>query len=153
MFELFAKYQGPNDSPNIMYPLTIEEIEAAESTMGLAFPSELRQFYIEAGCGFWKQGAKDAARIPSAINRIAEPADIAGMICEPDYPTRPRYIEHGDIPFFDMGDRDYLLVNALSENPNQVLWQDGSLMIASVEEFFGRLYDHADYYFGGPGTF
>jgi hypothetical protein len=154
MFERFAVFQGCDDGPNTMYPVTLERIEAAETRMQLKFPSELRQFFLEAGCGFWQQGVKDLERNQFLINRIADPGDIAGMVCEPDYPTRPcTGLKPGEIPFFDRGDRDYFLVNARSEDPNRVLWPSGRLVTGSLVEFFDRLYQHADFFKGGPGTF
>ena len=120
----------------------------------MKLPSELVLFFNEAGCGFYGQGAKDQERNRFLINGILGPAEIAAFVCDADDPRRPQCgLDPGQIPFFDMGDRDYLLLNALSDNPNQVLWQDGSLMMNSLVEFFDRLYDHADFYVGGPGTY
>lgn len=153
MYEKFSKFVGRRDLPNDFYQVRKEEIVEAETKMGLCFPEQLRQFFLEVGSGFYRLGARDKELNHRLINRIINPAAIADLVCDPDDPWRPHVeLYPGEMPFFDIGDRDYLLLNALSDKPNQVLWQGGSIMLDSVVEFFDRLYDHADFYIGGPDT-
>ena len=52
----------------------------------------------------------------------------------------------GELPFFDLGNRDYLILLPKSDHPNRVLWLSGKPLTESVVEFFNRLYDHAGFY-------
>lgn len=152
MYEHFLQFAN-TDMPNKFYPVPREEIEAAEAQMGMRFPSELRQFFQEIGSGFFRQGVKDDEWDHFLINRIVSPLEIAEMVCDKYFPTRPQCgLDAGEMPFFDTGWRDYFLVNALSKNPNQVLWQGGTPMVESIQEFFSRLYEHAGFFADGPGT-
>ena len=153
MFEKFVEYQG-KELPNVLYPVEMKEIIDAEERMQLQFPQQLRLFFVEAGCGVIRMGKRDTEWRRSLVNGILSPSEIASMVCDIDDPTRPQGgIRDGHLPFFDMGWRDYLFVNALSDNPNEVLWQDGTVMLNSIKEFFDCLYEQADFYAGGPGSF
>jgi len=53
------------------------------------------------------------------------------------------------MPFFDCGDGTFLVMKPLSDQPNAVFWPSGleSQRVAnSLEEFFYKLYEHADFY-------
>ena len=153
MFEKFLQFTH-GERPNDLSPVKEVYIIEAEARTKLTFPSELKEFYREIGSGFFCKGVKDIVPPKYLINCILDPITIADLVCDKDDARRPYGgFDHGTIPVFDMGDRDYLIMNTTAENPNQVLWQSGRLMMDSFENFMNRLYEHADFFANGPGTY
>ncbi|MDN4523980.1 SMI1/KNR4 family protein [Fictibacillus fluitans] len=54
---------------NEFYPVSEKEIEDVESSLGLKFPNDLREFLLEVGDGFLKKSENN-------INRIMGPTSI-----------------------------------------------------------------------------
>ncbi|MEH7398247.1 SMI1/KNR4 family protein, partial [Priestia megaterium] len=59
-----ADFKFINNGENKIYNLSEEEILKAEDRMGIRFPDDLRQLYLEVGYGFIKEPSNNA------INRI-----------------------------------------------------------------------------------
>jgi len=148
MFDDFKQFIGRRDLPNHFYPCSDKDIADAERRLGHSFPGQLRHFFREVGCGFYRVGINDEDRDPTLINRIVPPDQIADLLLVPDNPWRPHEGFADDaLPFLDCGDNTYLVLMPKSDQPNAVYWPGGKLKIAdSLEEFFFKLYEHADFY-------
>jgi hypothetical protein len=155
MFEKFKRFIGTHDLPNDFYPVPPLEIEAAELRMGYPFPNELRSFFLEIGSGFYRQGAKDADVDRFLINRIIPPNEVADLVCEVENSRRPMGgLLDDEMPFMDIGDRDYLILWPKSDCPNRVYGMRGELIANSLVEFFDKLHDSAGFFveLERPGT-
>ncbi|HUE74939.1 MAG TPA: SMI1/KNR4 family protein [Pirellulaceae bacterium] len=146
MFDKFKPFIGTEDAPNLFLPVSIDEIESAERRLGYEFPSELRAFYCEVGYGFWSQGVQDAEADRYVINRVIPPYEVAELVCNQENELRPHGgLAEGELPFFDLGERDYFVIKSHSDNPNRVWFYD-TVLTESVVEFFDRLYERARFY-------
>ncbi len=87
-----------NQVGNQFFPVKEEEIEKVESTLGLRFPNELRNFLLEVGFGFLRKSECN-------INRIMGPASIRDARLKINdyefYPDIEVYeeLEHGKLIF------------------------------------------------------
>jgi hypothetical protein len=150
MFERFKKFVEVHNGPNYFASVSEDEIVAAEEQLGFQFPDQLRQFYLEVGCGFYRLGTKDEKRDPTLVNRIVPPSDIYSILYDEDCEWRPyEGFVTGVVPFFDCGDGTYLVVKSHSANPNAVYWpsgRDSEKVTESLEAFFSQLYERAGFY-------
>jgi antitoxin YxxD len=148
MFETFVSFVRKEKGPNRFWPIDKNQIDEAESRMGVTFPPDLRVFFTEVGSGFWAQGIADAEWDRSLVNRLPSPGQIADLVCDDQNPWRPRegFVD-GAIPFFDVGEDTYLVLLPQSDVPSRVYWSDGKQVVTeSVEEFFNELHQHAGFY-------
>ena len=148
MFDYLKTFIGAHDSPNDFYPVSKREIEIAEERLGFLFPSDLKTFFEEIGCGFLKIGVDDSKRDPSLVNRFLSPKEIADILLDEDNMMRPyEGFLKGVMPFFDVGENTYLVLRPKSRTPNKVFWPDGKETIAETfHEFVERLHKNADFY-------
>lgn len=146
MFDEYKPFVGAIDPPNRFWPVGEPAIAAAEHRLGFSLPSELPSFFLEVGHGFYALG-KDGSR-PTRVNRILSPKTIADIVTDLRNVQRPpEGLPDEAMPFFDLGEYTYLLLQPLSESPGQVYGPDGSKLItAGISEFFGRLYRNAGFY-------
>lgn len=147
MFEEFEKFRGKKAGPNKFWPVTSQQIKAAEKQLGHRLPQTLRQFYAKVGCGFWGKGAENLEWERSLINGILSPEQIADLVHNPENLWRPKtgFVE-GTIPFFDTGESDFLVVWLRGE-PLGVFWPSGELMITpTIADFFSQLSQNARFY-------
>src|SRR5262245_57168076 len=131
MFEFLTEFIGKPQPPNRFWPIEEKDVVKAETRLGYTFPSELRSFFLEIGCGFFSQGIKDKKRDRSLINGVLSPVEIADLLLNSDYPARPAegFVE-GALPFFDIGENSYLVLRPDSATPNRVYWPDGKKVIS-----------------------
>lgn len=149
MFEEFAKFLGEEAGPNRFWPVTSQQIKAAEKRLDHRLPQTLRQFYAKVGHGFWAKGADNAEWERSLINGIVSPMLIVDLVHNPENPYRPqRGFVEGTIPFFDTGESSFLVV-WLSGEPPGVFWQDAEeddMITSTIAEFFSQLSQNARFY-------
>lgn len=174
-FSYLLPYVHESDAPpapdqNRFYSLERKDILDAESTMGIQFPEQLKNFYQEIGYGFFR-----APQNPPpdhkfyGTNRLSDPLTTALLYKAIEYfhndPQFDYYkaledgaiishdtlelLEVGDLPFFEIGDSSSFMVMKLhSENPNAI-WSDCGVKIEdSFERFVWRLYYESPGYYG-----
>jgi hypothetical protein len=148
VYEQFSEFVGKKEPPNRFWPLTERHVRDAERRLGYTFPSELRWFFSEIGCGFFSQGILDKKRDRSLVNGVLSPAEIADLLLKTDNPLRPgEGFMEGVMPFFDVGESSYLVLRPASVSPNRVYWPDGKEVISeTLQEFFNRLHEQAGFY-------
>jgi hypothetical protein len=146
VFERYKQFVGAIKPPNRFWPVTADEIGAAEARLGHEFPSELRKFFQEIGYGFYGEGIKDSKR--THVNRVMDPTSIADILLDKSEPYRPHEgFLNGVMPFFDLGESTFLVLKPKTTLPNRVFWPDGVKVVSeSLIEFFEELYVHADFY-------
>lgn len=142
----FVLKRGESSHPlqNCLYPVYEKEIAGSEKRLGFLFPPELREFYLEIGCGFLSTSYK-GEDTDTYSNRILDPFSIADILLEgvdsgqlhPEASFRP-----GEMPFFEIGEmRDFFSMYPLSDKPNAIYDNiDGSLVTDSFSKFIWRLY-------------
>ena len=149
MFENYVPCIGADNGPNRFWPIQEEEIDTAESRMDVKFPSALRNFYLNVGCGFWCKGTADADWDRSLVNGILSPNEIAELVCDEENIMRPQEgFAPSTIPFFDCGENTYLcLAPEFDQSP--VYWSDGKTKVCQcLVSFFHELEVHAAFYRG-----
>ncbi len=148
MFEEFRRYRGKDSGPNRFWPVKESEILRAEARIGVRFPQTLRSFFEESGCGFYSQGTDDKEWNRSLINRLVSPDGIADLMCDEVNNTRPpEGFCDGEMPFFDTGERTYLVIYPKASTPERVYWSGGLIVAAEdLEEFYSKLSIHAGFY-------
>ena len=146
MFEMYKPFVGRSGPPNRFWPVSAEALQTAEARMKAELPAELRTFYLEVGYGFYAQGTEDERR--TQTNRVLNPKLIADMLENQADPQRPpEGFANGAIPFFDVGERTYLIVRPAHDRSNAVFWPDGERLVAeSTLDFFLRLHSKAGFY-------
>jgi hypothetical protein len=163
MFEFLDDYiiekKGKRVGANSFNLLPEEEILEAEKNLGCSFPSQLRKFYEEVGCGT----LQNPHIVPedykfSSANEILPPLDVVNFskgilfwegqnhwMAEATY----ELLSPGDLPFFEIADSTrFLIMKPNSDNPNAV-WIDSSTVKIedSFEKFIWRLYYESPWFY------
>src|ERR1041385_4245620 len=148
MFEKFKPFVGRKTDANYFWPVTPSQVQEAEGRLGYSFPDELRAFYREIGAGFFERGANDTGRELYVVNRIVPPNEVADMVLDPLHAARPgEGFAPGAVPFFDLGERNYLILFPSASHPNRVFKCDGHTVVSDdLVEFFDKLFVSADFY-------
>ena len=128
---------------NAFYPIYENEIQENEKRLGFRFPSELRNFFLEIGCGFLpiKHGEKEHC---GYSNRILSPMSIADILLEGvdsgQLHPETEFLE-GEMPFFEIGEMaSFLIMYPQSDKPNAVYNMLGQIIEESFSKFIWRLY-------------
>lgn len=133
-----------NQVGNQFFPVKEEEVEKVESTLGLRFPNELRNFLLEVGFGFLRKSEYN-------INRIMGPASIRDARLKINdykfYPDIEVYeeLEHEKLIFFEANESALLLIE-LSDNKNNAIYYDEIKIADSLEEFLRKVMVDDQYY-------
>ncbi|MGG3193087.1 MULTISPECIES: SMI1/KNR4 family protein [Priestia] len=137
-----ADFAFINNGKNNIYPVSEQEILQAEERMGIRFPNDLRQLYLDGGYGFIKEPSN------TAINRIMGPKTIAdaklrkGMF-EFDFDLEELY-EESKLIFFEVNEGVYISLDlTLPHNP--VFYMDTPIA-DSLEDFLKKFIDDNEYY-------
>lgn len=144
---------------NIFYEVTEDEIKENEMKIIQKFPSELRNFYLEVGCGHLTTPEKPGENYKFYSSNEILPPNIAvdymlGILEHLDddayymSPAAHEMLQPGDLPFFEIADGSSFMVMKLnSDNPNAVWYMGVEKIEDSLERFIWRLYHEApDYY-------
>src|SRR5699024_8369638 len=131
-----------NELTNNTYKVSKDQILQAEQRMGVSFPGDLKQLYLEVGYGFIK------GQSANAINRILGPGAVADVelregVFEFDSDLDEVYDEDKLI-FFEVNEGIYLSIDLQLVN-NPIYYMD--IQIAeSLEDFFKKFINDNEYY-------
>ena len=139
---------------NIFISLEEEDIIKAENRLGFSFPEQLRQFYLEIGCGNlttpenppldYKFYGENEILSPDAVAEIVTLPHNSGYISA----EALDYMEPGDLPFFHVRDScNFLVMRPKSDNPNAIYSDTGVLIEHEFNRFIWRLYYESPCYF------
>jgi hypothetical protein len=134
--------------------LTEQDIVLAERCLNLKFPKQLRQFYLEIGCGNlttpenppidYRFMAENEILHPSSIVKIMLLGHDSGLISQDVLD----FLQPGDMPFFHIADSClFLIMKPLSKKPNAVYNQFGDLIEENFSQFIWRLYFESPCYY------
>ncbi|MEK4820085.1 MULTISPECIES: SMI1/KNR4 family protein [Priestia] len=133
-----------NQKDNQFYPVSKNDIEEVEETLGLKFPFELRKFLLEIGYGFLQRAEYN-------IHRIMGPSSIRDARLKVNdfefYPDIEVYedLEEDKLIFFEVNESALLLIDISEEQHNAVYYDD--IKIAdSLEEFLRKIMEDDKYY-------
>lgn len=141
----------PNDenrftSKHSFFNVNEAEIIKAEKRIGMAFPEELRQFYLQVGYGFLCRQDKNF------IDRIMDPSSVADFILgEERYEydeCREMIDREKKMAFFEISEGSYLSLD-LSKKDDKgacpiLYFQDE--VADSLENFIRKMDEEIDYY-------
>ena len=135
-----------NNKANSFEKFKKGDIELAEKRMGIKIPNELKQFYLQIGCGFIESKHM-------AFNRIMDPMSCADLRLREDFyefdPELEGYeiFEEGKMVFFERNDGIYAEIE-LTDNETSKIYSGNDLIANSLEEFL-EVCD--EYYIWEPG--
>lgn len=131
------------DFPNVRFPVSAEDIESAERRMGNPVAEQLREFFSEIGSGFLKASQSDTSRTGfNYINRFLDPDEIAELLLGEDEDILPSEgFDDGELPFFEVGDRLYLVMRE-----GQVCWPFGDVISENLLTFVTELANNPRFY-------
>ena len=157
MYEYLNKFKsrsGDEKYGNSFYLLEESEVMDAEKYLGYLFPSELKQFYKEIGYGYLTNPkAFNDSYSFSGTNRINSPHMIIDMLqngAESGLisPSVHEDLEPGDLPVFEIADSSsFMIMKALSDNPNAVWYMGSEKIEDSFARFIYRLYHESPTYY------
>ncbi|MED4137348.1 SMI1/KNR4 family protein [Priestia megaterium] len=133
-----------NQKDNQFYPVSKNDIEEVEGTLGLKFPFALRKFLLEVGYGFLQRSEYN-------INRIMGPSSIRDARLKVNdfefYPDIELYeeLEEGKLLFFEANESALLLIE-ISEEPHNPIYYDDIKIADSLEEFLKKMVEDDRYY-------
>lgn len=126
------------------YPVTINEIKEVEKELGLKFPKELVNFYIEVGYGFIEGSEFN-------INRIMDPYSVRDFRLRVNdfefYHDIEIYdeFENNKLIFFEGSESALMSIELNEKNSSPVYYYD--IQIAtSLEEFLRKIEENDKYY-------
>lgn len=129
---------------NSFYPLKKEDIEQVEKELGLTFPNELRQFYLEIGYGFFKGSEYQ-------INRLMDPESVRDFRLRVDdyefYPDIEIFdeVEKDKLVFFE-GDESTTILIGLGEGQTNPIYLFETKIADSLFEFLQLMAKDDNYY-------
>lgn len=120
-----------------LYPVKKEDIEKAEKDLGFSFPSELRNFYLNHGYGFFTNNDID-------FNRLMDPLSVADFRLKrndyeySEYPDE--YAEFGSdkLVFFEVSEGYYYSIG-ISDSSKQKIFDGDQVISDSLEKFIKSL--------------
>lgn len=147
-YDNFSKFVGSASGPNRFWALNENDVLDAESQLGYKFPSALREFFLQVGCGFWSKGTADEDWDRSLVNRVLSPMSITGLLLDTENPMRPRDgFANGEMPILDCGENFYLVLLPKTVQSDRVYTMSQTRVVAeSTSDFFQRLECHAGFY-------
>lgn len=136
-------FDSINNEENKIYKLVEEDILNAEKRMGISFPNDLKQLYLEIGYGFIK------GQSVNAINRILGPGTVADIrlregVFEFDPDLDEIYDDKEKLIFFEVNEGIYLTLDLQSVN-TPVFYFDTQIA-DSLEAFFKKFLSDNEYY-------
>jgi hypothetical protein len=136
------------DHPNVFYTVSNEEATASARRLGFELPEQLRTFHREVGYGFFTTSFPEHhGERYNYINRFLAPSQIADLLLGCDEELMPgEGFDEGEIPFFEVGDRLYLVLRPNPKKPSQVCWPFGDTVSNDLVEFTKRLADNPRFY-------
>ncbi|MDD9795831.1 SMI1/KNR4 family protein [Priestia megaterium] len=137
-----ADFKFINNGENKIYNLSEEEILKAEDRMGIRFPGDLRQLYLEVGYGFIKEPSNNA------INRIMGPGTVANVklregVFEFD-PDLEELDEEDKLIFFEVNEGIYISLDL--KLPNNPVFYFDTQIADSLEDFLKKFINDNEYY-------
>lgn len=126
------------------YPVTENEIKEVEKELGLKFPKELVNFYMEVGYGFIK-GSE------FTINRIMDPYSVRDFRLRVNdfefYPDIEIYdeFEKNKLIFFEGSESALMSIELNEKNSSPVYYYDVQIA-TSLEEFLRKIEENDKYY-------
>ncbi|QTL47318.1 MULTISPECIES: SMI1/KNR4 family protein [Priestia] len=131
-----------NNGANKIYHVSEQEILQAEDRMGIRFPNDLRQLYLEVGYGFIKEPSN------TAINRIMGPKTVANVklregVFEFDSDLE-EFDEEDKLIFFEVNEGVYISLDLKLPN-NPVFYLDTPIG-DSLEDFLKKFINDNEYY-------
>lgn len=138
-----ADFEFINELENKTYKVSKDDILKAEQRMGISFPNDLKQLYLEVGYGFIK------GQSANAINRILGPGAVADIrlregIYEFDPDLDGLFDDEDKLIFFEVNEGVYISIDLQLVN-NPIYYFD--IQIAeSLEDFLKKFLNNNEYY-------
>ena len=129
---------------NSFYQVSLDEISEAERDLGIIFPGDLKDFYLEVGYGFiegWEYN----------VNRIMDPYSVRDFrLRQGDfefYPDIEIYseVEQNKLIFFEANESALMSIGFGADNDGVIYCYDVKIA-ESLEEFLYKIQNNDRYY-------
>ncbi len=129
---------------NSFYPVTKDEVFEAENALGLIFPKELKEFYLQIGYGFFDGSEYNA-------NRLMDPYSVRDFrLRKGDYESYPEievydHFEDDKLIFFE-SDTYALISIELGNKEKSKIYYYNTIIADSLEEFIMKIQENDSYF-------
>ena len=129
---------------NTFYPVTVEKINEAEEALGIVFPQDLKDFYLEVGYGFIEGSENN-------INRIMGPYSVRDFrLRQNDFEFQPNIdiyngFEEGRLYFYEVNESAFMSMGFGEDKYNAIYYYDVQIA-SSLKEFLQKMQDNDEYY-------
>ena len=143
-YKELEQYINANEGTKRFFPVSAQEILAAEEVLGFALPIGLKDFYLEVGFGWLSSDDR-----PDLRNLILHPVDVVDLYRGTSEFCPPEGFMEGDLPIMDCGWDKFLVMraNTSDEKTYRDNGSDNSLA-QSFNELVERLFKDAGFYEG-----
>lgn len=144
MYEYLKEYVEEaftqNDKKHLFYKVSKEDMEQAEETLSMKFPSELRSFYQEIGYGWFYDQDECYTDV------LMKPQDIVDFRLGSGvyvYSEEREYLENEDLVFFEVDTNIHIYTKMQSGK----VYLGKREIAASIESFIKQISEHSNYFF------
>lgn len=129
---------------NSFYPVNMNEISEAEKDLGLTFPKELKDFYIQIGYGFFGGSRFN-------IDRLMDPYSVRDFRLRQNdfefYPDIDIYDDYEDnkLIFFETNESALLSIELGSKEKSKIYYYN-TVIADSLEEFIIKIQENDSYF-------
>ena len=129
---------------NTFYPVKSEDIQKAESNMGIIIPDVLTQFYLSVGYGFLETCKHN-------INRIMDPGSVeefflgTGQFQDSEGVELFSNYTKDKLIFFEVNESLYLSIGITKKNKGKIYYYD-EMIADDLNEFFEKYLENEDYF-------
>ncbi|RLJ75171.1 SMI1/KNR4 family protein [Pedobacter alluvionis] len=139
-FLFLDDYRGQEDSQNndlehVFYPLSKYEIKKAEDEFGYELPSELKDFYLQIGYGFFHKSLGEVNRLMDTTSLYQINLKQDEFENDPDLEVYDDLYNGEKLLFFEINEGVYLAIDKADENGKNKIYYMDSLIADSLEHF------------------
>lgn len=124
-----------NDLDNIFYPLSQDDIKKAEIEFGYELPTELKEFYLQIGYGFFHKAQGDINRLIDTTSLFQINLKQDEFEFDPDLEVYDDLYNGEKLLFFEVNEGVYLAIDKIAENGKNKIYYTDSKISDSLEEF------------------
>lgn len=146
-----SSYKQSADSGDLrtaFWAVRDEELDLFEKQAEILLPPELRAFYERVGHGRI-QLSRTGEWAEFDLNIIVDPGRLTSLFLrrDPSFEVDAELVEQGDLPFFDMGSHNYLVMKPSSSEQDAIYWPYTDNPICNnIWEFADRLLANPRFY-------
>ncbi|QIH33849.1 SMI1/KNR4 family protein [Sphingobacterium sp. DR205] len=124
-----------NDLDSIFYPLSEDDVKIAEAEFGYELPTELKDFYMQIGYGFFHKSKGDINRLLDTTSLFQVNLKRNEFEADPDLEVYDDLYHGEKLLFFEVNEGVYLAIDKDDENGKNKIYYTDSVISDSLEDF------------------